>query len=198
MSLPHVCLPVDLDVFVLNEKVCDVQKNIDQKSGSELGVSLIAPITQPNYVNLRLSNDQIQHDVLPRIDLHNSRDGQTNPRLSSTLQKPFRNVTATDPLGKSDPLTSLSLSRQGIYLHWAIPRAYRSAVSEAVPPTPIPGDNVPQKTTNPCPRFPLVPNRWLVCQIAPERMESTYCEARSGHRLGDRVRSTSKCRRADH
>ena len=166
MSLPHVCLPVDLDAFVLNERVCDAKKNVDQQSGSELGVSLIAPITQPNYVNLRLSNDQIKHDILPTVDLHNSRDGQTNPRISSTLQQPFRNVTATDPLGKSSDLNYLSSSRQGIYLHWTIPRAYRSAVSEAAPPPKVQGDTVPNKTDpNPSPRFPLVPNRWLVVRL---------------------------------
>lgn len=47
-----VCLPINLDVFVLNAAVC------------ESGATRIAPITQPNYVSLRLDNSQIKVSTL--------------------------------------------------------------------------------------------------------------------------------------
>ena len=154
-SLPHVCLPVNLDAFVLNEKVCDAS-----------GLALIAPITQPNYVNLRLSNDQIQHDILQNIDLHNAQKGLTNPRISTTYQAPFRSVTAQDPAPDVRNVVSAASSRQGVYLHWTIPRAYRSATSQATPPPRTKGDTAPEKIdTNPNPVFPLVPNRWMVVRV---------------------------------
>lgn len=46
--MDNVCLPVQLDAFILNQAVVDG------------GDTFIAPITQPNYVSLRLSNTVIQ------------------------------------------------------------------------------------------------------------------------------------------
>jgi len=46
--LDSVCLPINLDAFILNKPVC------------ESGLSRIAPITQPDYVTLRLDNSVIQ------------------------------------------------------------------------------------------------------------------------------------------
>jgi hypothetical protein len=46
--MDNICLPVQLDTFILNEQVCNE------------GSTLIAPITLPNYVSLRLSNAVIQ------------------------------------------------------------------------------------------------------------------------------------------
>ena len=46
--LDNICLPINLDAFVLNEPVVDS------------GLSRIAPITQPDYVSLRLDNSVIQ------------------------------------------------------------------------------------------------------------------------------------------
>jgi hypothetical protein len=53
MTLDNVCVPINLDAFVLHEAVCEGNK------------ARIAPITQPDYVSLRLENSviQVSHDV---------------------------------------------------------------------------------------------------------------------------------------
>ncbi|KAH8901387.1 hypothetical protein GQ53DRAFT_851002 [Thozetella sp. PMI_491] len=134
-TLEDVCLPINLDAFVLNEAVCDS------------GGSRIAPITMPNYVSLRLQNNLIQHDILPHVDLHNSQPSLANPRISKTFSNPTQ-------------FTTIDRSRLGVYLHWTIPRAYRSAASQAS--STDPGSAA---TTKSNPKFPLVPNRWLIVRI---------------------------------
>lgn len=47
-SLDTICVPVNLDAFVLHEKVCDS------------GDTKIIGLQQPNYVSLRLDNSSIQ------------------------------------------------------------------------------------------------------------------------------------------
>jgi hypothetical protein len=49
MAAP-ICVPINLDAFVLNKPVVDT-------TGKTV---LIAPITQPDYVGLRLDNSVIQ------------------------------------------------------------------------------------------------------------------------------------------
>ncbi|KAF1950576.1 hypothetical protein CC80DRAFT_496806 [Byssothecium circinans] len=153
-ALEHVCLPTNLDAFVLNEAVCNS------------GLTRIAPITQPNYVSLRLDNHTIQHDVLPNIDLHNSRPASLNPRISKAYTAEFHDLDQEDPRPPPEELgAGIDRSRLGIYLHWTIPRLYRSAKSQAAPP-PSKDPKAPALAqTNPSPVFPRVPNRWLIVRI---------------------------------
>jgi hypothetical protein len=53
--LENVCIPINLDAFVLNEPAC------------ESGLSRIAPITQPDYATLRLDNSIIQASFDPVV-----------------------------------------------------------------------------------------------------------------------------------
>lgn len=164
MALPHICVPIDLDAFILNQKVCDTTQNPSKPD--DQGIAVIAPLTPPNYVNLRLSADQIQHDVLPAIDIHKSRLSTTNPRISTLYQQAFRGTTSKNPNPDPSSVIGVVPSRQGVYLHWSIPRAYRSAVSQAAPPPKVQDDDVPvNDSSNPSPVFPLVPNRWLVVRL---------------------------------
>src|SRR6266536_341246 len=59
MAATTVLVPMQSSAFILNEKVC----------APELDVK-IAPISQPNYTFLRLSNNPILPDILDRHDLH--------------------------------------------------------------------------------------------------------------------------------
>lgn len=146
-DLPHVCLPINLDAFVLNEKVCTANGN-----------SFVAPITQPNYLGLRLESSHVLHDILPTVDLHNSRDGAANPRISDNLLKPFTRA-ADDADPPRDATSSVNRQRCGIYLHWSLPRAFRAAKSAT--PT-AEKDTDPKHELQDQPVFPYVPNRWLI------------------------------------
>ena len=99
-------VPVQIDAFRLNEAACG------DGSGKDLSTR-IAPITQPNYTFLRLNNFVLQNDVLSHVDLHNSAPTARNPRLRDLSKMP----------------TSQLRHRRGIYLHWTLPRCYRSGVS---------------------------------------------------------------------
>src|SRR2546423_15676983 len=101
--MEKACLPINLDAFVLCEKSCD-------------GLSKIAPITQPNYVALRLDdNNLIQHDLLDPIDFHHVAPVQQNPRLTD--------------IGSNPPV--FRENRLGVHLHWSLPRCYRTARADA-------------------------------------------------------------------
>lgn len=55
--LDNVCIPINLDAFVLNKASCDTK-------GSTV---LVAPITQPDYVGLRLDSSVIQVNFLKSL-----------------------------------------------------------------------------------------------------------------------------------
>jgi hypothetical protein len=153
-ALEHVCLPVSLDAFILNKAVC------------EEGGSYITPIVQPNYVSLRLDNSQIQHDILPRIDLHNAKPALANPRVSKSWSAPLKPLDPKNPAPKPADLSGIDRSRLGVYLHWTIPRGYRSGTAEAAKPSEsATSQTKPDGKTNQNPTFPLVPNRWLVVRV---------------------------------
>lgn len=56
--LHNICVPLNLDAFILNEPVC------------EGGKSRIAPITQPDYVSLQLDKSVIQVGILLKTLRH--------------------------------------------------------------------------------------------------------------------------------
>lgn len=161
--LQHVCLPVNLDVFILNEPVCEGRDKATNATNQEPGATYIAPITQPNYVSLRLDNSQIQHDILPRVNLQNARPASVNPRTSKARSTPFKPVSSSDSGRVSTTGDEIDRSRLGAYIHWTIPRGYRSGTLEAAKPEESnTATNHKEGQTNSNPTFPLVPNRWLL------------------------------------
>ncbi|KAJ9607111.1 hypothetical protein H2200_008183 [Cladophialophora chaetospira] len=141
-----ICIPIDLDAFVLNEAVC------------EGGKTRIAPITKPDYVSLRLENSAIQHDVLPKVDLHNTDKAINNPRISESFSGPLKVLDLKNPNPPETQLVRIKESRLGVYLHWSLPRGYRSGTSAAAGTDKA--NNAAQASANPV--FRPVPNRWLV------------------------------------
>ncbi|KAK3307147.1 uncharacterized protein B0T15DRAFT_166212 [Chaetomium strumarium] len=140
----NLAVPVKLDAFVFNEQVCD--------GGPR--EAKIAPLTQPNYTFLQLSDSLIQNDILNHVDLHNSIPAASNPRLRD--------------LGRNGAVRS---NRLGVYLHWMIPRFYRSGVaatpsaeSKHAPERRKKGFAAvdPSAADYSSPEFSPLPNRWLV------------------------------------
>jgi hypothetical protein len=132
--MENIAIPINLTAFALSPSCCD-------------GPSKIAPITQPNFVGLRLDESLIQHDILDHCDFHLTSPAQFNPRLTD--------------LGTSPP--QLRQNRLGIYLHWSLPRLYRSATQYADSRDPkYGGPPDDDKNDRAQPVYPTVPNRWLV------------------------------------
>ncbi|KAL5324745.1 hypothetical protein ACEPPN_009293 [Leptodophora sp. 'Broadleaf-Isolate-01'] len=156
--MPNVCVPVRVDSFVLCPPVCESPN------------SLIAPLTQPNYAFLRYDSSVIQHDILPQHDLHASGDLATNSRI--------RNLGADDYLD----------NRIGVYLHWVLPRVYRSGTAAASSATGKQGGRQQQQgyapvgaqgSTEPdysSPSFRSAPNRWIVIR----RLQPGSWDTKSG------------------
>ncbi|USW53093.1 hypothetical protein Slin15195_G064120 [Septoria linicola] len=116
---PVVYVPVKLDAFVLNQF---------SSKGFPNNASL-APLSQPNYTFLRLDAGLIQNDVLPYHDISHASPATINPRMTD--------------LGTGSP----KKKRQGVYLHWMLPRCYRAGTAAKT-------DSVPE--------FKTAPDRWLV------------------------------------
>jgi hypothetical protein len=137
-----------LDAFVFNGKVC---------SGEDIGDKAIrdkrakiAPITQPNYTFLRLHDALIQGDILPHVDIHNSFENEFNSR--------YCNIDTGE----------IYKDRQGVYLHWMLPRLYRVGVAAAGDEVGVdhgveglPGRS-DEDSDRSAPQFRPVPTRWLV------------------------------------
>jgi len=70
-----------------------------------------------------------------------------------------------------EALSSINRSRLGVYLHWSLPRFYRSGASQATPPpaanqsSATGADKPKYPDGDPNPTFRLVPNRWMVVRI---------------------------------
>lgn len=140
------CAPINVDAFILNPAVCDK------------GLTKIAPITQPDYRGLRLNSAEIQHDLLPNVDLSSTQPSKANPRVTAIEAQ---NTQGLDPAASvSDgPLTPPTRdNRVGIYLHWSLPRLYRAATGGAA----VEGDLPTKENTSANPTFRPVPNRWLI------------------------------------
>lgn len=75
------------------------------------GPSRLAPISQPDFTRLRL-NKRLRHDVLGDVDLQNTARG---PEFSNRVTN-----LATGELRRE---------RFGMYLHWILPRFYRTGIA---------------------------------------------------------------------
>ena len=130
--MENVCIPIGLDAFTLSAKSCD-DPNI-----------LISPLTQPAYVGLRLDSSIIQRDILNHVDLHNTTPTASNSRVTD--------------LGSTD--AALKKNRLGVYLHWTLPRLYRTGASADSKDYKTGTDDPTLLNQNPV--FRRVPNRWLI------------------------------------
>ncbi|KAG7126732.1 Inositol-1 like protein [Verticillium longisporum] len=118
-----VLIPVKVDAFVFNSKVCDGippesagTREDSEQTETRLPTPIaakIAPITQPNYTFLRLDRDYIQPDIQNPVDLNNSWPSGFNSRFTDL---------GSDTTRKR---------RVGVYLHWTMPRLYRSGIAAA-------------------------------------------------------------------
>lgn len=155
----NVLLPLKVHAFIFNRAVCnaDYDPNIPAASKNK---AKIAPITQPNYSFLRVDKQYLQSDILNEVDLHNAWPAEYNSRFFDiSLQSERKN-------------------RQGVYIHWTLPRVYRSGTA-ATKPTPKSNSarvarNLEPLEENPAvnaatPDFPCVPTRWLVVRVITDK-----------------------------
>ena len=105
--MDQILIPMKVDCFVLNESVCSPKSEDAWKSAK------IAPITQPNYTYLRYDKQYIANDILRHTDLHATGRATSNPRIYD--------------LGSGKPMEN----RKGVYVHWMIPRPYRSSATSS-------------------------------------------------------------------
>ncbi|VUC25607.1 unnamed protein product [Clonostachys rosea] len=138
----NVLIPIKLDAFILNDRVCD---------GGPLKAK-IAPITQPNYTFLRLDNSYLQPDITYNVDLHSVSGAEVNSRITD--------------LGTGKPREN----RRGVYLHWTIPRIYRSGTADA---------EQENAASEGLPNFPEAPARWLVVRHIDDMAKVEPADARS-------------------
>ena len=147
-----VCVPMNVDAFVLNRPVCDT------------GLSRIAPVTQPDYRGLRPEKTEIRADLLPHVDVASSQPASTNSRITATETTSPAHLDPTRPESDSQAGPVLRENRIGIYLHWSLPRLYRAATGGAddVPAAPPDKELVGNENRTTRPTFRPVPNRWYV------------------------------------
>ncbi|KAI1359327.1 hypothetical protein F5Y08DRAFT_84315 [Xylaria arbuscula] len=168
-----ICLPMKLDAFVFNGPVCSGGEQGDEARAK------IAPITQPNYTMLRVNDALIQSDILPHVDIHNTYKNEYNSRLTDLdTGTPYRH-------------------RQGVYLHWMLPRVYRSGVA-ATGESNVDnvGEGLPPAEDSSAPQFHSIPSRWLVIRrlresvpdyktIGVNEYEAWVIESDKQRKLGD-------------
>ncbi|KAI1746877.1 hypothetical protein F4782DRAFT_523061 [Xylaria castorea] len=168
-----ICLPMKLDAFVFNGPVCSGGAEADEARAK------IAPITQPNYTMLRINDALIQSDILPHVDIHNTYKNEYNSRLTNLdTGTPYRH-------------------RQGVYLHWMLPRVYRSGVAATGEgDVDREGEGLPASEDSSAPQFRSIPSRWLVIRrlresvpdyktIGVHEYEAWVIESDKQRKLGD-------------
>ncbi|KAB8349756.1 hypothetical protein FH972_023770 [Carpinus fangiana] len=132
-GLANIAIPMKLDAFVFNEDVCN-GKATEAK---------IAPIAQPNYTFLRIKDYLLQNDLLDAVNLSNATPSARNARLVDLGTGKIRE------------------HRLGVYLHWIMPRPYRSGAAATK-------DSTSKRTMDAdaadasAPSFRNPPTRWLV------------------------------------
>ncbi|KAE8356854.1 hypothetical protein BDV28DRAFT_41567 [Aspergillus coremiiformis] len=165
MASSPLVVPLKLDAFVLNPSACD---------GTDATRAKIAPLTQPNYSHLRLNESMVrkreklqeddckpenismlQGDVLRPIELHAAAPAARNSR-----------VTNVGAIGAN----RTRKERLGVYLHWMLPRVYRSGAAATDRGSERtrrrmglhPHRRAQDEPAPEVPVFPEAPNRWLV------------------------------------
>ena len=130
-----------VDAFVFNGAIC---------SGGP-AEARIAPITQPNF--LRLASDLVQNPMLDHAYLSYATPATNNSRY-------------TDP-----EISGVWPRRRGVYLHWMLPRTYRSGTQSGPP-------------ADAAPAYLETPTRWLMARkfemetVRPKRRSSLWPPSR--------------------
>ncbi|KAH6953576.1 hypothetical protein DER45DRAFT_635125 [Fusarium avenaceum] len=93
----------------------------------------LANVSQPSYENLLPNRFNLRHDIGESVDVQNASPWQINPRIADVV---------TGEVNKS---------KLGIYLHWCLPKTFRSGESE--------GGTV---------KYSEIPDRWLVFRHVTE------------------------------
>lgn len=163
----NLTVPIKLDAFIFNQSVCNNEDHQKVK---------IAPITQPNYTFLRMNDYLVQHDVLHHVDLHNSAPSSRNSRFTDIGQGTTRQ------------------NRVGVYLHWMIPKPFRSGVAGTASAHTKLSDveramgmyrNLDaiilesRESDSTGPSFPAIPNRWLVIRTLDPQSLATVPQGTS-------------------
>lgn len=124
----NVLLPVRVEAFVFNKAVCNGYD--DEEPKRDTVDYRIAPITQPNYSFVQLDENYLQPDLTNNVDLHATWPAERNSRYTNlSTKQSYRN-------------------RQGVYVHFTIPRVYRANIPDAKDPDKE--------------EHPEVPTRWLI------------------------------------
>ncbi|KAF7563165.1 hypothetical protein G7046_g950 [Stylonectria norvegica] len=147
----NVAIPVKLDAFVLNKDSGDGK--LTGEDGKTHELAKIAPITQPNYTFLRIQDFVLQNDVLDHVDIHNASPRELNSRLTD--------------LGTGE----LRENRMGVYLHWMVPRPYRSGAK--APKRASATGSKSQDHEEVAPVFRNPPTRWVVIRKIDPKAETT-------------------------
>ncbi|KPM41414.1 hypothetical protein AK830_g5113 [Neonectria ditissima] len=161
-----VAIPMKLDAFILNKAVCGGSSE-SPKDDQNKKHAKIAPISQPNYTFLRFERSMVQNDILNFTDLHKTGPARFNRRFTD--------------LGTGETFPG----RQGVYIHWIVPKPYRSgstlsqdskmrnqcAKRQGFRATTAPDDDpvpTPDLDNSHAPSFNPAPTRWLVIRKVEE------------------------------
>jgi hypothetical protein len=157
VDMENVAIPINLSAFVLTPECA-----------ASDGPARIGIISLPNYMGLRLDEALMQHDLVDHVDFHLTSPAKFNPRLTD--------IGAF--LYDADP--KYRRNRMGVYLHWSVPRCYRAAQKAQENPD-LPQGVRPDEEADDLsvPRFPTVPNRWLIAR------RLTYQVSDDGTKLPD-------------
>lgn len=146
--------------------------------------SKICPLTQPNYLFLRFKGGLIENDVLSHHDLHAASPGALNSRVTN--------------LGSNTP----HRNRMGVYLHWVLPRVYRTGTAAAGSATGAQGarkkaqgfepdlqSDASDQTAFASPEFRSAPNRWMVIRRLEDSTSTPLDEFQAWVLESDRLRN---------
>lgn len=169
-----ILVPVRVDAFIFNsQSYFPIQQANGQLSDPVQEAenrAILAPIMPPDYRNLRLESEFIRHDIFGSIDIR-------DVDLSGSYLAP--RLWSSYPPVLTRKLESTT--REGMYLHWSLPKMYRQGMSttpsaqavhrkevlrhgyqDAAAATAVnSGDGLPSSR----PVFRSVPDRWIVVRV---------------------------------
>ncbi|MCJ1395663.1 hypothetical protein MMC18_008549 [Xylographa bjoerkii] len=154
---PTVCVPLVLDAFILNEKLCGLNRS-----------TKVPPLNRPDYSGLG-HGSFLRPDILPAVDLHTASPASINSRISNISTGKVRQ------------------DRLGVYIHWILPKAFRSGIAATESAKaehdkrrfehgyPAAENRETQPTDTP--DFRPVPDRWLVFRFIAKAVKPDGKEA---------------------
>ncbi|KAI1112090.1 hypothetical protein F5Y14DRAFT_442836 [Nemania sp. NC0429] len=115
----------------------------------------VAPTTRPSYDSLLPGPCNLRHDVVPPVDVRNAFPWQHNSRIADLLSG------------------QVIKSRLGVYLHWCVPKLFRSGKADASEPSASPDGLTSEYPASETVEYEPVPDRWLVFRHVAESQPST-------------------------